>query len=384
MTPTFRPTTLEDLAARVTQAAGDGERLELRGGGSKADMGAPRSAAVVDMTGLHGIVDYDPAELVLTAFAGTPLAQIQTLLAQRGQMLAFDPYDHGPLFGRPSGSATLGGVLTSGVAGSRRISRGAARDHLLGFKAVSGRGEVFVGGAKVTKNVTGYDLPKLVCGSWGRLMALAEVTVKVLPRAPVSLTLALDGLEPLAAVSVMSRALGSQGDVAAAAHANGVTALKLEGFGPSVAARRTLIESLLADAGQLRPMDGAEEDAFWNDMHALPALADAPALWRVILPPRNAPELIAAVEPHGARWAMDWGGGLIWLAMDDAAAVRAAAQSVQGHAQLVRAPEALRAATPMLHPQLPMVATLEARVRRAFDPAGVFESGRFLDSSDAD
>jgi glycolate oxidase FAD binding subunit len=246
------------------------------------------------MTGLGGIIDYDPAELVLTVGAGTPLAEIQALVESRRQMLAFDPFDHGPLFGRSAGAATIGGVLAAGVSGSRRLSRGAARDHLLGFKAVSGRGEVFVGGAKVVKNVTGYDLPKIACGGWGRLFALAEVTVKVLPRPPVSLTLAVEGLLPRGAVAVMSRALGSQADVAAAAHTTegaGLTALRLEGFGPSVAARRAALELLLADSGPVRALDEAEAEGFWGSLRTLEPLAHGPALWRLSLPARRAPDL---------------------------------------------------------------------------------------------
>ena len=196
----MRPTTIAQLADIVAQAAADGRKLELRGGGTKAGVGGPREAEIIDMTGFGDVIDYDPAELVLTVGGGTPLAEIEALIAQRGQMLAFEPHGDG---------ATIGGVLAAGVAGSRRLSRGGARDHLLGFKAVSGRGEAFTGGAKVVKNVTGYDLPKVMCGSWGRLAALAEVTLKVLPAPPEILTLAVEDLDALAAVARMSRAMGS-------------------------------------------------------------------------------------------------------------------------------------------------------------------------------
>ena len=296
---TYHPVGVEDLAGLIAEAAARGDKLEIRGGGSKAGLGAPRDAAVVDMTGFSGVIDYDPAELVLTVLAGTPLAEVQALVESRGQMLAFDPFDHGPLFGAAPGAATIGGVMAAGVSGSRRLSRGAARDHLLGFKAVSGRGEVFVGGAKVVKNVTGYDLPKVACGSWGRLFALAEVTVKVLPRPPVSLTLAVEGLLPRGAVAVMSRALGSQADVAAAAHTGEgrrLTALRLDGFGPSVPARRAALEHLLADAGPVRALDEVEAQDFWGSLCTLQPLAHGPVLWRVALPARRAPELIEALE----------------------------------------------------------------------------------------
>ena len=384
----LRPTTIDDLQDAVADAARTGAKLEIRGGGSKADIGAPREAALFHMTGFSGIIDYDPAELVLTVGAGTPLAQIEALVAGADQMLAFEPFDHGPLFGKPAGAATIGGVIAAGVSGSRRVARGAARDHLLGFQGVSGRGEAFVGGAKVVKNVTGYDLPKVMTGSWGRLAALTEVTLKVLPRGREQLTLVLDGLSPGKAQAAMARAMGSQADVSAAAHLPGppaVTALRLEGFGPSIAARRAMLDVMLAQEGGLRALAGDEAEALWDGLRTLAPLADGRPLWRINTAPSASSAVIAALEMLDARWLMDWAGGLVWLTLDgNAGAVRAAAEAGGGHAALVRAPEALRRTTPALHPQSSGVMALEARVRRAFDPLGVFETGRFLDHTDAD
>ena len=359
----MRPTSTEELAEIVAEAAGSGRKLEIAGGGTKVAVGAPREVERLDMTGFSGVIDYDPAELVLTAGAGTPLAEIEALVASRNQMLAFEPH------GAPG--STIGGVVAAGVSGSRRVSRGAVRDHLLGFKAVSGRGETFVGGAKVVKNVTGYDLPKLAAGSWGRLFALTEVTLKALPRPPEQVTLAAEGLDTAAAVALMARTLGSQADVATAAAAGGVTALRLEGFGPSVAARRALIEAM----GSMRVMPEGEAEAFWAALNN--PLADAAVLWRLSLQASRAAEV---VDKGLGPWAMDWAGARVWLACDDAKAVRAAAEAAGGHAMLVRAPEAMRRTVPALHPQPAPVMALEARVRRAFDPAGVFETGRFLDA----
>jgi glycolate oxidase FAD binding subunit len=360
----MRPSTIEELARIVAEAAAGGGRLGLRGGSSKADVGAPHQSQPLDMSGFAGILDYDPAELVLTAAAGTPLAEIETAVAEKSQMLAFEPFDHGPMFGRPDGAATIGGVIAAGVCGSRRLSRGAARDHLLGFRAVSGRGEAFVAGGKVVKNVTGYDLSKVMAGSWGRLAALVEVTLKVLPRPPVEQSLAIESLDPAAAVALMSKAMGSQADVAAAAHAPGLTVMRLEGFGPSVEARSALLQSM-----GLRPLAEAEAARFWAELRN--PLPDAEALWRISVAPGRAPEVIAKL---GGDWRTDWAGGLIWTAHQGA---RAAAAAAGGHAMLLRAPETMRAEVPALHPPAPAVAALEARVRRAFDPAGVFETGRF-------
>ncbi|WP_353226525.1 FAD-binding protein [Novosphingobium sp.] len=385
-----RPETTADLAALIAQASAKGARLELRGGGTKAAFGAPTDTpiALVDMRGFAGIVDYDPAELVLTVRPGTPLAEVEAVLAQQDQMLAFEPFDHGPIHGQPAGAATIGGVIASGVAGSRRVSRGGARDHLLGFQAVSGRGEAFVAGARVTKNVTGYDLPKLACGSWGRLFALTELHIKTLPRGETTLTVAIDGLSHRDAVQAMSRALGSQASVAAAAHQPGgaepaTTALRLEGFAPSVAARQTLLATVLRDLGLIRVMAPAQADQFWQAFRTLAVLQSAPVLWRVIVPPAQVAALIDALDAARARWLMDWAGGLVWVGADADALppvrLRALATAAGGHAELVRAPSDLRRVVPARHPQPPALAALEARVRRAFDPAGVFETGRFQD-----
>jgi glycolate oxidase FAD binding subunit len=387
----LRPTTAQELCDAVADAAASGRRLEIRGGGSKAAIGAPREIDLLDMRGFAGIVDYDPAELVLTAGAGTLLAEIEALVEGEGQMLAFEPFDHGPLLGATAGAATIGGVVAAGVAGSRRVTAGSARDHLLGLQAVSGRGEAFVAGAKVVKNVTGYDLPKLMAGSWGRIAAMTEVTLKVLPRPRVSTTLIADGLSDRAALAAMSQALGSHAEVSAAAHlpaaANGGTAatlLRVAGFAPSVEARCAMLPELLSGHCLLRRAAPDEADRLWTAVRDASPL-DEPVLWRVHIQPSHACGLTEALAPLGVRWLYDWAGGLVWLAGEAPAdAVRAAAAAAGGQAMLVRAPRELRAQVPAQHPRAAGVMALERRVRRAFDPAGVFEGGRFLGETDAD
>lgn len=363
----LRPSNIEELCEIVSA----GGKLRLRGGGTKDMIGAPCDAQVVDMRGFAGVVDYDPPELVLTVGAGTPLAEIEALIAGEGQMLAFDPFDHGAMLGN-DGGATIGGVIAAGVAGPARLSRGGARDHLLGFTAVSGRGETFVAGAKVVKNVTGYDLPKLMAGSWGRLAALTELTLKVLPAPRTRLTLVMRGLDTAGAVAAMARAMGSAAEVTAAAHlpdwrGGAMTALRLDGFAESVAAR----------AAMLPEFEALEDgDALWLTVRDATPLPHEWPLWRLIVASGKAPGVIAALPD--AEWLLDWAGGLIWLASNaDPVAIRAAAEAAGGHATLVRANEAMRRTVPALHPQPPALAAIEQRVRRAFDPDGVFETGRF-------
>jgi glycolate oxidase FAD binding subunit len=387
-----KPSSAADVADAIADARRAGARLELRGGGSKRHIGAPRDSTVLDLSELSGIIDYDPAELVLTAKPATPLATIEALVAGEGQMLAFEPFDHGPLFGQPPGAATIGGVLAAGVAGSRRLTAGGARDHLLGFQAVSGRGERFAAGAKVVKNVTGYDLPKLAAGSWGRLFALTEVTLKVLPRGRISVSVAADGLMPHQAQHAMSKALGSQADVQAAAHLPGdladgpsLTVVRLEGFGPSVAARAAMVCELWRGLAPTRHLGEDEAARFWTSLRDLSPLDDGRPLWRVNTLPSAGPVLVAGLAPYGVRWMFDWAGGLTWLTFDgDPAEVRVAAAQLGGHAALIRADETMRRTTSPLHPPQAGVGALEARVRAAFDPTGVFETGRFLDVAHAD
>jgi len=382
-----RPDTIEQLIELISTAAAEGTKLELRGGGTKGKMGADRDAAIVDMTAFSGIIDYDPPELVVTVRAGTALHEVQQLVSDQGQMLAFDPFDHGPVFGAASGGATIGGIVAAGVAGSARLTAGGARDHLLGFTAVSGRGERFVGGGKVVKNVTGYDLPKLLAGSWGRLAALTELTLKVLPRPRMSATMAILGLDHHAAQAAIARAMGSAAEVGAAAHLPAaddrpaMTLFRVAGFEPSVKAR---CEALPNIVGALSMLDEDEAARLWAAIRDVSPLADASTLWKISLPPSGGPKLVDRLAPAGARWLFDWAGGLVWLAYDgDPTLIREAAEAEGGHAMLVRAPDALRNRTPFQHPRAAGVAALEARVRRAFDPAGIFETSRFLDHRDA-
>ncbi|WP_091741551.1 FAD-binding protein [Phenylobacterium immobile] len=370
-----------DVVEAVAAAKAAGLRLAIRGGGSKAGVGAPTPDAVtLDLSALSGVIDYDPAELLLTVRPATPLADVLALVAAQGQMLAFDPFDHGPIFGEVAGAATIGGAVCAGVSGSRRLSRGAARDHLLGFRAVSGRGETLIGGSSVVKNVTGYDLPKLVAGSWGRLAAVTQMHLKVVPHGPERVTLAVDGLDPAAAYTLMARAMGSQADVAAAAHlptglagGRALTAMRLEGFGPSVRARSEMLAGFGAAV-----LPAADAEAVWEETRSLSTLDPSAPLWRVNTAPRGGPAVVAALAPLGARWLFDWAGGLTWLTFDgDVELVRQAAAGAGGHATLIRGPEAQRRVTPTFQPATAGVRALEQRVRQAFDPDGVFDTGRF-------
>jgi glycolate oxidase FAD binding subunit len=383
---TIKPRDAKELRQAVEWALAEGVTLDIRGQGSKLALGKPMKCdQVLDLSGLSGIVDYAPEELVVTLRAGTPIREVEALLAQRNQMLAFEPPDLGPLLGREEGQGTLVGALMGNLAGSRRISAGAARDHLLGFSGVNGRGEAFKSGGKVMKNVTGYDLSKLLAGSWGTLAVLDEVSVKVLPAPDQTRTLLLLGLSDDAAVKAMCAAMGSPHEVSGAAHVHGRTALRLEGVAPSVEARLKGLRELLAGAATMEELGTLESRTFWREVRDVAPLAAArdAIVWKISCPPTEGPGIVARIKAQrpAANAFYDWSGGLVWLALPatggaDNAVVRTALGALGGHATLIRAAETVRTNVPVFQPQAPALAALASRVKESFDPKGLFNPGR--------
>src|SRR5207248_541594 len=331
---TFVPSDLSELREAVAEALAAEEPLEIVGGGSKRALGRPVQAAhTLDLSRLSGIRDYAPSELVLTAGAATPLAEIERALAKHNQMLAFEPPGWGGLLGVEDAAPTLGGVLACNLSGPRRVKAGAARDHFLGFHAVSGRAEIFKAGGKVVKNVTGYDLPKLMAGSYGTLAALEEVTVKVLPEPETVATVLFAGLAPGAAGRLMAAALGSPHEVSGAAYLPagatmpltlsirpGTAAFRVEGPAPSVAFRRDALLREHRESGAASTLDASGSLAFWRaigEVAPLSALGER-AAWRIsVAPARGAAIGEAVARSLDAVWYLDWGGGLLWLARSE-------------------------------------------------------------------
>ncbi|MCR5881104.1 glycolate oxidase subunit GlcE [Phenylobacterium sp. J367] len=385
--------TAQEAAEVIRAAAAAGEALELVGQGTKRGFGRPVAAdTVLDLSGLAGIVRYEPEELVLTLKPGTPMAEVDALLAEGGQMLAFEPPDLGPLFGQPTGQGTIGGAILCGRGGPRRLSAGAPRDHCLGVKAVNGLGDAYAGGGRVVKNVTGFDLPKLIAGSFGTLGAVTELTVKVLPAPETSVTLRLEGLSVEAAVTAMAEAMGTPAQVSAAAFlpaelsaGASQTLLRLEGFGPSVAARAAHLRATLAGQPFAADLGPEETRAVWKTVADAAPFANAGAvLWRLSVPPSHGPLGARLAARLGGRYLLDWAGGGIWLELPPAPDAHAgvvrsalhAAVGHDGHATLVRAPEGARAAVDPFDGAGSPLETLTARVKAQFDPGGVLNPGR--------
>jgi glycolate oxidase FAD binding subunit len=403
MTDNLKPRDTAEVEQAVNWALAGGKTLEIVGRGSKRAIGrAAQWDATLDLSGLSGVTLYEPAELVLSAKSGTPLAEIEALVAASGQELAFEPMDYGSLLGGVAAAGTIGGALSANLSGPRRIKAGAARDHFLGVQAVSGRGEAFKSGGRVVKNVTGYDLCKLLAGSWGTLAVMTDVTIKTLPRAETQQTVVVLNLDDAVAGKLMAAVMGSFADASAAAHlpkavaariaetatARGaVTAFRLEGVAPSVVHREAVLAKLAAPYGTVDVLDEATSRAFWRAVRdVVPLAAGGPAgpcdLWRISTAPARGADIgRTLVERAQAEILYDWAGGLIWVALppsDDARAglVRSAVAAVGGHATLIRAPAAVRAAVAVFEPEPPELAALTRRVRESFDPHGVLNAGR--------
>ena len=373
------------IAEEVRAAHANGTPLEIKGGGTRLALGRPVQAEKsISTAGLSGISLYDPGALTLVAGAGTPVSEIEAALAAEGQRLPFEPMDHRGLLGT-KGEPTIGAVAAMNNSGPRRIQAGAARDAMLGVRFIDGRGDVIRNGGRVMKNVTGYDLVKLMAGSWGILGVLTEIAFKVLPAPEASATVALSGLDDARAVAALSAALGSPYDVNGAAHLPGrsLTIIRVEGFEAQVKHRAPALAALLKSYGSASIIEGAESDMLWRwARDAEPFHGGDDAVWRVSVKPTEGPQLVAVLKGQGDFDAFyDWGGGLVWLKTPDAgdagaAAIRAETRARGGHATLVRASTATRAAVDVFEPQAAPVAALAERVRRMFDPKGILNPGR--------
>lgn len=397
------PTTEEEACAVVMDAVASRAPLAIEGGGTKTGVGRPaQTERTLSAAGLTGITLNEPAELVISARAGTPLAEVVATLDAQGQQLTFEPMDHRALLGGTA-EPTIGGVAAANVSGPRRVQAGAARDSLIGVRFVNGRGEMVKSGGRVMKNVTGLDLVKLMGGSWGTLGFLTEVTFKVLPKPERVATLVLRGLDDRAAVAALCAALGSPFEVTGAAHlpgsgdGDGRTLIRIEGFAASVDYRLGELRRLLRRAGHADVVEGEAATSLWRSVRDVAPLMDefAPtsrevaaissrvgsAVWRISVAPTHGPAVTEAIgRAMPARWFYDWGGGLVWLACDpvgDAgAAVIRAALGGRGHATLVRAPVEIRAAVDVFEPMSGPLRRLTAGIKTSLDPHGILNPGR--------
>ncbi len=401
MNDIMRPATEWELKSMMAALAERGVPVEILGAGSKRGVGRPVGAPVALTTGaMRGISLYEPAELVMSARAGTPLAQIEVELAARGQMLPFEPIDLGPALGGDAGVQTIGAVFAANLSGARRIAAGAARDYLLGVRGVNGRAEIFKSGGRVMKNVTGFDVARGLAGSWGTLAVLSEVTFKVLPLPDDVATLVYPDLTDDLAIELMSASLGQPYEVSGTVHltpalaarlrhkglageTRSLTAIRLENFTRSISYRKEKLKDLLSAYGAPLELDLEASLAFWGEMRQLSFFPpNGTHLWRISTTPSVAASLVAAVRRHMRLEAFyDWSGGLVWLetpASADAgsADVRRAVATHGGHATLIRADEAVRRAVEVFQPLVPAVDRITRGLKAAFDPMNLLNPGR--------
>ena len=404
---TFTPRNEQEIVDVIKAAIANASAIDIIGSGSRIGLGHPPSAQnCLNTTLLSGVIYYEPSELVLTAHAGTPLSSITEMLDQHNQEMTFEPIDHGPLFGIQRGSGTIGGLVAVNASGPRRIMAGAARDHVLGFRAISGRGEVFQSGGRVMKNVTGYDMSKLMTGAYGTFGIFSEITIKVMPKAETELTLLVVGLDEDTAIKVMTDVTGLAYEISGFAHLpcfgdditfpvppaladKSLTAFRLEGSKNSIKSRQEELGAYLRDNGrQIEVLDALTSKEFWADLRdVIPFHNTQDQIWRISTAPTNGSQLVrdlfALNIPVNGHY-YDWAGGLIWLAVapaDDAhePTLREVVNGHGGHATLIRASDEVRAITPVFHPQQPALAALTKRIRHSFDPQLILNPGRVRD-----
>jgi glycolate oxidase FAD binding subunit len=387
-----------DAAYIVRTAAAEGRRLAPCGGSTRAGFGNTAAPAeALSSRGLSGIVDYQPAEMVMTVKAGTPVAEIETALAANRQMMAFEPMDHRGIMGT-SGEPTIGGVFAANVSGPRRFVAGAARDSLLGIRFINGKGEAIRAGGRVMKNVTGLDLVKLLAGSHGTLGFLTEVTFRVLPVPQTVATVVISGLDDAAAAKAMAAAMALPFEVSGAAHLpqtvryrfiggalpeGEATVMRLEGLDASVAVRADKLAAVMEAFGPVSRLGFEESQTLWREIRDVHPYVDGTRkpLWRVSVAPSAGHQLVAALRLEaGVDVFYDWQGGLVWMRMEadpEADLLRRYIRALGGgHATLVRASDAIRAQTPAFEPLPDAVVALSTRVKQKLDPAGIFSPGK--------
>ena len=398
-----QPGSERELQRLIADAVRAEMPVEIVGAGTKRAVGRPiNSGMVISTAALAGITLYEPTELVMGAKAGTPLADIEQRLAEKGQMLAFEPIDLGPVLGGSANGGTIGAAFATNFSGSRRVMAGGARDHLLGIEAITGAGQSFRGGGRVMKNVTGYDLCRAVGGSWGTLAVMTNVTFKVLPKPERTGTLVILGLDDTSGIEALRAALGTPFEVTGAVHlqeplaarlqdkslaaaGKAVTAVRIENFASSVRYRLDRLKEALHAFGEIHELEEESALAFWSELRQLSPLQGSTApLWRLSTAPRSGPAVVAAIKRYmECRAFYDWSGGLVWAEVLDtadagAADIRRVIASHGGHATLIRAAPAVRASIDVFQPLEPDLAAITRGIKAVFDPKDILNRGRLL------
>ena len=405
MDRTFVPDSKNEILDIIRTTINAKKSVEIMGTGSKRGWGRPnQTSELLDLSNLSAITLYEPQELVMTADAATPIQDIRHVLAENGQQLAFEPPNLSPLYGGSEDIGTIGGIIATNLSGPRRIQTGAARDFCLGFEAISGQGEEFKSGGRVVKNVTGFDLAKLLSGSFGTLAVMVSVTIKTLPRPEKTRTALVYGLDDKRGIQALSESLRGSFEVNAAAHipaeiaekssvsringrAKSVTAVRLQGPVTSVDARCQGVQVLWKSYGEVEELHSHNSACLWKEIRDIyPLLSNqTDQIWRISASPSQGADLVAKIRTAvECKIYFDWGGGLIWLAAEGklrgvGVIIRSALTSFGGHATLMRGSLALRLASDVFQPQAQALSRLTKSIKENFDPARVLNPGRMYE-----
>lgn len=400
----FKAMCSEQILDMVQWAVAEEQPFDVCGLATKRDYGRPHNSDinVLDISGVSGIDLYEPGELVMSAAAATPMNEILTTLDKHRQQLSFEPPNLGPLLGSGVCAGSIGGIFACNLAGPRRVTAGSARDHILGFHAISGRGEKFKSGGRVVKNVTGFDLSKLMAGSFGTLGVMSDITFRVLPKPEKSRTVLVMTKDSASGVRALTAALQSSCEVSAAAHLpmdittgslvqyvagaqSAVSAIRVEGPGPSVKCRANTLRHLLSKFGETEELHTSNTKALWREVCDVDYFVSGKEqIWRLSVPPADGAKVAQNIlDVIGGRVFFDWGGGLIWLAIParpDGAhlEVRNALKESGGHATLICAAPDVRSQVPVFQPQADAQVRISARVKNSFDPKGLLCPGRMI------
>lgn len=384
-----KPTSEEEVAEIVKAAAARKTTLEIVGGGTR-QIGRPIQAdAILSTSALTGITLFEPTELVVGAKAGTPVTEIQARLKENNLVLPFDPMDSRTLM-QTDGEPTIGALAAANISGSKRVSAGAARDHLIGVRFVNGRGEIIKSGGRVMKDVTGLDLVKLQCGAYGTLGVLTEVVFKVLPASAQQVTLQFDGLTDTQALEVMTKALGSPFDISAAAHLpEGVsdtaqTLLNVQGFATSVNYRCAQLSEMFEHFGTPQRIEGESQTTLWQRIGNCAFFTDPSdrEVWKINISSSKALALLEEMKAlPDVQYYLDWAGGLVWVSAPTGveSTLRAVVDKQKAHALLMRASAERKAQIDVFQPLAAPLMTLTTNIKNSLDPQAILNPNRMYE-----
>jgi glycolate oxidase FAD binding subunit len=364
-----------DVAEAVQDARTARTPLEIIAAGSKRSFGrqVDTAHALLDVSSLSGIVAYEPDELIMTVLPGTRVAEIEATLATKRQRLGFDPPDWGPLFKSEADIGTIGGAVSTDASGPARVRYGSVRDQLLGIRAVNGLGDAFKAGGKVVKNVTGFDIPKLVCGAFGTLCVLTELSLRVYPKATRTLTLTVRNITPREGFALLRKVWASPLEATGLGYSDGSAFVRLEGEDRPLAEKTRILESLCGG----RALEATDDDVFRAIANGDLFVNSRETVWRLSIPPAEAATVVERIG--SPSWVGDYAGGILWLTTREHQLVRDVAKEIGGYATLMKADEAMRARIGVFEEETPARSQLTRSVKAAFDPLGLFNPGRMWD-----